>query len=333
MNNELQVLGFEGKDVRQVMIDDEPWFVGKDVAEVLGYAKAKDAVVKHVDNEDRKMGPQVGAPSITDSLGREQYPIFINESGIYSMIWDASKQSRNPQMKEQAKKFKRWLTTEVLPDIRKHGAYMTEEVLLSPETLIRVATDLKNERALTAKLQEDAKVALIMEGSKDSMGVSAFAKVLNKEYGIKIGDKKLYQWFRDNGWVCTTKRGGNYNLPKSKALDQGYMEVKETPYIVKATGEDKVSRTTMITPKGHNYFAKKLVNEYESPAVIVGNNIKKYREKLNFSMYKLGKIADVDDANIKKYELGVHLPKLETIFKLADALDVSIEQLTGEAHG
>lgn len=326
MGTELQVLGFEGKNVRQVMIDNESWFVGKDIAKVLGYKNTNKAIRDHVDEEDKR-GYQVVTPSGIQTM------VVINESGIYSMIWDASKQSRNPQMKEQAKKFKRWLTTEVLPDIRKHGAYITEEVLLSPETLIRVATDLKNERALTAKLQEDAKVALIMEGSKDSMGVSAFAKVLNKEYGIKIGEKKLYQWFRNNGWVCTTKRGGNYNLPKSKALDQGFMEVKETPYLNKSTSDKHVSRTTMITPKGHNYFVKKIVNEYENPATMVGNNIKKYREKLNFSMYKLGKIADVDDANIKKYELGVHLPKLETIFKLADALDVSIEQLTGEAHG
>lgn len=332
MNNELQVLGFDGKDVRQVMIDDEPWFVGKDVAEVLGYKNTKDAVLNHVDNED-KMGSQVTTPSITDSLGREQYPIFINESGIYSMIWDASKQSRNPQMKEQAKKFKRWLTTEVLPDIRKHGAYMTEEVLLSPETLIRVATDLKNERALTAKLQEDAKVALIMEGSKESMGVSAFAKVLNKEYGIKIGEKKLYQWFRDNGWVCTTKRGDNYNLPTSKSLDFGYMEVKETLYTYQIVSNNKVSRTTMITPKGHNYFAKKLKSEYVSPAVAIGNNVNKYRLERGYSMNELARRSGLYVNNIFNYENGRTTPRLETIFKLSDALDVSIEQLTGEAHG
>ena len=326
MGTELQVLGFEGKNVRQVMIDNESWFVGKDIAEVLGYKNTNKAIRDHVDEEDKR-GYQVVTPSGIQTM------VVINESGIYSMIWDASKQSRNPQMKEQAKKFKRWLTTEVLPDIRKHGAYITEEVLLSPETLIRVATDLKNERALTAKLQEDAKVALIMEGSKDSMGVSAFAKVLNKEYGIKIGEKKLYQWFRNNGWVCTTKRGGNYNLPTSKSLDFGYMEVKETLYTYQIVSNNKVSRTTMITPKGHNYFAKKLKSEYVSPAVTIGNNVNKYRLELGYSMNELARRSGLYVNNIFNYENGRTTPRLETIFKLADALDVSIEQLTGEAHG
>lgn len=114
--NELQIFNSEEfGEIRTVMIDGEPWFVGKDVATALGYSNATKAIRDHVDEDDKKMGVQNVTPSITDSLGRIQYPVWINESGLYSLILSSKLPS--------AKRFKRWVTSEVLPAIRKTGSY------------------------------------------------------------------------------------------------------------------------------------------------------------------------------------------------------------------
>lgn len=115
MKNEITIFKNEQfGEVRTVLIDNEPWFVGKDVATILGYSNPQKALRDHVEEED-KMGEQNVTPSILDSMGREQYPIWINESGLYNLIFG----SKLPN----AKQFKKWVTTEVLPSIRKHGAY------------------------------------------------------------------------------------------------------------------------------------------------------------------------------------------------------------------
>ena len=139
------LISFENKEfgtLRIITIDNEPWFVGKDVAIALGYANPQKALRDRVDDRDRIMGERHVTPSIKDSLGRNQYPSFINESGVYSLILTSNL--------IEAKEFKRWVTNEVLPSIRKHGAYMTlekiEEALLNPDTLIKLATEMKAER-------------------------------------------------------------------------------------------------------------------------------------------------------------------------------------------
>lgn len=148
--NEVTVFNFEVNEVRTVIIEKEAWFVGKDVADALGYAKSRNALIKHVDEDDAlKQG-------VTDSLGRSQETTLINESGVYSLIFGSKLDS--------AKRFKKWVTSEVLPAIRKHGAYMTdqkiEEVLSNPDTIIRLATDLKNERQAKLALQQENSVLL-----------------------------------------------------------------------------------------------------------------------------------------------------------------------------
>lgn len=135
MTNEIMNFEFDGNDVRTMQINGEAWFVGKDVATVLGYARTADAVRKHVDEEDR------GVSNLATPSGKQSMTI-INESGLYSLIISSKLPS--------AKRFKRWITSEVLPAIRKHGAYMTdqkiEEILLNPDTIIKLATELKTER-------------------------------------------------------------------------------------------------------------------------------------------------------------------------------------------
>lgn len=134
MTNEIMNFEFDGNDVRTMQINGEAWFVGKDVATVLGYARTADAVRKHVDKEDR------GVSNLATPSGKQSMTI-INESGLYSLIISSKLPS--------AKRFKRWITSEVLPAIRKHGAYMTdqkiEEILLNPDTIIKLATELKAE--------------------------------------------------------------------------------------------------------------------------------------------------------------------------------------------
>lgn len=146
-NNSLQIFDNpEFGKVRVIEKDGEPWFVGKDVAEVLGYSNPRKAIIDHVDMEDKMDGV-----TIRDSIGREQNPVFINESGLYSLILS----SKMPD----AKKFKRWVTNEVIPSIRRHGAYMTpeklEEVLLNPDTLIQLAQNLKAEQEARKKAEKE----------------------------------------------------------------------------------------------------------------------------------------------------------------------------------
>ena len=133
----------DSQEIRTIDIDGEPWFVGKDVAKILGYSNTRKVLTDHVDDEDKLDGV-----TIRDSIGRDQCPVFINESGLYSLILS----SKLPT----AKQFKRWVTAEVLPAIRKHGAYLTpekmEEVIMNPDTIIKIATALKEERQKNTEL-------------------------------------------------------------------------------------------------------------------------------------------------------------------------------------
>ena len=132
--NTPQIFNFEQNEVRTILVNDEPYFVGKDVAAALGFKDSNNALKQHVEDEDKIIGRQNTTPSFKDKLGRNQYPTLINESGIYDLIFGSNLPS--------AKKFKRWVTSEVLPQIRKHGMYATDELLNNPDLLIEVATKL-----------------------------------------------------------------------------------------------------------------------------------------------------------------------------------------------
>nr|DAG28132.1 MAG TPA: hypothetical protein [Bacteriophage sp.] len=128
-------------NVRTLTIDGEPWFVGKDIAECLGYSNTKDALRKHVDSDDKIMGSQNATPSITDNLGRKQFPTFINESGVYSLILGSKLES--------AKKFKRWVTSEVLPSLRKTGTYtvVTTQPSATSSIVVQPTSDIELPKA------------------------------------------------------------------------------------------------------------------------------------------------------------------------------------------
>lgn len=241
-------------EIRTIEKDGEPWFVGKDVAAALGYERPTKAILDHVDDEDKDEVP------IQDSIGRSQNTPIINESGLYSLVLS----SKLPT----AKKFKRWVTSEVIPSIRKHGAYMTpdklEEVLLKPDTLIQLAQNLKAEqekrRALEAKVETDKPKVLFadsVEAAKTSILIGELAKLL-KQNGINIGQNRLFQWLRQNGYLIR-RQGSDYNMPTQRAMEMGLFEVKETT-ITHSDGHIHVSKTPKVTGKGQVYFVNLFVS-------------------------------------------------------------------------
>lgn len=250
--NELQLFNFNGQEVRTLLIDDEPYFVGKDIAEVLGYANVRDAIARHIDDEDK------GVVKL-DTLGGKQNQTIINESGLYSLILS----SKLPQAKE----FKRWVTSEVLPTIRKHGAYATEQtleqMLNDPQTMIttlerlkeeqdkRKALELENQRMKPKEIFADA-----VASSKTSILVGELAKLL-KQNGVDTGQRRLFQWLRNNGYLIKRK-GSDYNMPTQRSMDLGLFEIKETS-ITKPDGHTQISKTPKVTGKGQQYFINKLL--------------------------------------------------------------------------
>lgn len=240
----------EGRVIEQ---NGEPWFVGKDVADILGYTNSRDALGSHVDDEDKN------TVAISDGKRGNPNQTVINESGLYSLILS----SKLPQ----AKQFKRWVTSEVLPSIRKHGTYMTpekiEEVLLNPDTIISLAQELKDERALRNRLQDKIEkdrpktiFADAVAASKTSILVGDLAKLI-KQNGVDTGQKRLFQWLRENGYLIKRK-GADWNMPTQRAMDKGLFEVKET-VITHADGHTSVSKTVKVTGKGQQYFINKFL--------------------------------------------------------------------------
>lgn len=241
-------------NIRVLTIKNEPYFVGKDVASVLGYKDTSDALKKHVDSDDKL------TRRFADSgQNREMY--IINESGLYSLILS----SKLPT----AKRFKRWVTGEVLPAIRKHGAYLTEqkveEILTNPDTIIKLATQLKEERearkqaeALNEANRPKVIFAEAVSASHSSILIGDLAKILRGN-GVNIGQRRLFQWMRDHGYLIKQK-GASYNMPTQRAMDMGLFRVKEGTYI-NGSGANIVTKTTKVTGRGQQFFINKFLKE------------------------------------------------------------------------
>ena len=257
--NDLKV--FENSEfgtVRTVIVNDEPYFVGKDVAEILGYERVTKAVVDHVDEEDRKMIDSESQSCFGIELGQRGGWV-INESGLYSLILS----SKMPN----AKKFKRWVTSEVLPSIRKHGMYATEELLANPDLLISVAQELKAERErskqLKQKIEKDKPKTIFADAvatSSTSILIGDLAKII-KQNGVDIGQKRLFSWLRENGYLIKRK-GADWNSLTQKSMEMELFEVKETA-ITHSDGHVSVSKTTKVTGKGQQFFINKFLQNME----------------------------------------------------------------------
>ena len=252
--NELKVFqNSEFGTLRGVEIDGESWLVGKDVAERLGYSNPQKAIRDHVDDEDKTVNESF---TVNGTMG-----VLINESGLYSLVLG----SKLPN----AKKFKRWVTSEVIPAIRKHGGYLTaekvEEALLNPDVLIRLATELKDERearrALESKVADDAPKVLFaqaVEQAENSILVGDLAKLI-KQNGTDIGQKRLFERLRAEGYLGT--RGENYNMPTQRAMEMHLFRISERT-INNPDGSVRLTRTVKVTGKGQVYF----INRYAGGA-------------------------------------------------------------------
>ena len=232
--------------IRTVEVKGEPWFVGKDVALVLGYQNPSKALADHVDFEDK-----LNNESLL-SLGQRGGWV-INESGLYSLIMS----SKLPD----AKAFKRWVTSEVLPAIRKNGGYiagqetMTDVEIMAKALLVAQRTiDSKNQ--VIEQMQPKALFADSVASSGNTILIGELAKII-RQNGVDMGEKRLFAWLRDNGYLIR-RNGTDYNMPTQKSMELGLMRVKET-VISHSDGHTTVSKTPKITGKGQQYFINKFL--------------------------------------------------------------------------
>ena len=253
MDNALQVFEYKGTSVRTIERDGEAWFVAKDVCDVLEIRNVADAL-SSLDDDEKGIAK-------TDTLGGKQNVSVISEPGLYALVL----KSRKPEAKE----FSRWVRHEVLPAIRKHGGYLTpakmEEALLNPDVIIRLAQELKAERAKVAELSEQVEAsrpkvifADAMDASQESILIGNLAKVL-KQNGVEIGQNRLFVWLREHGYLMNCK-GERWNQPTQKAMDAGLFEVK-TRIINNPDGSTRITHTTKVTGKGQIYFVNLFLNE------------------------------------------------------------------------
>lgn len=239
-------------EIRTVTVNNEPWFVGKDIAEVLGYTNASKALSDHVDEEDKLNNESLS------SLG-QRGGWLINESGLYSLILS----SKLPT----AKKFKHWVTSEILPTIRKTGGYVSNDDMFintylpfaDDQTKLLFKSTLETVKALNKQIETDKPKVLFanaVETAQNSILIGDLAKLI-KQNGVNIGQKRLFDWMRGNGYLI--KNGVSKNMPTQKAMDLKLFEIKERT-VNNPDGSVRITKTTKVTGKGQSYFINKFLS-------------------------------------------------------------------------
>ena len=242
----IRIFNYNSVEVRTIQKDGEPWFVLRDVCNVLGLGTPA-RVAERLDPDE------VSQTHITDSMGRQQETTIINESGLYNVILRSDK--------PEAKPFRKWVTSEVLPTIRRHGMYATpdtvEKMLADPDTTIKLLETIKQERAARLALEAQAEAdkpkvlfADAVSASHTSILVGDLAKLL-RQNGVDIGQNRLFSFLREKGYLCS--QGERYNLPTQRSMDRGWFQVKETT-INQPNGSVRITRTVKVTGKGQQYF-------------------------------------------------------------------------------
>ncbi len=255
--NDLKI--FENKEfgeIRTVIKDGEPWFVGKDVAEILGYSNTSKAVMNHVDEEDKRFLMLDIADSQNGNLPVGQSKTaLVNEGGLYSLIIG----SKLPN----AKRFKRWVTSEVLPSIRKNGGYIAGQETMSDDELMARALQVAQNKILERDKQIEtmkpkAIFADAVAASHTSILIGDLAKLISQN-GVSIGQKRLFKWLRDNGYLIK-RNGSDWNMPTQRSMEMKLFEVKEST-INNPDGSIRINRTPKVTGKGQQYFVNKFLTE------------------------------------------------------------------------
>lgn len=244
--NELQV--FESAQfgkVRTVQKDGQPWFVAADVCRALDMDKT---ATRRLDDDEKGLHS-------TQTPGGKQNLVIVNEPGLYALVLG----SRKPE----ARAFKRWITHEVIPSIRRSGGYiagqesMTDAELLSKALLV-AQRQIEARDAQIETMQPKALFADAVSASKTSILISELAKML-RQNGVAIGQNRLFQWMRENGYLIR-KKGADYNRPTQRSMELGVLEIKET-VITHADGHVTVNITPKVTGKGQQYFINKFLRE------------------------------------------------------------------------
>lgn len=250
VSNEIVPQVFENKEFGTVRAmrdaNGEPWFVASDIAKALGYRMASD-MTRRLDDDEK------GTRSVRTPSGEQQMTV-ITEAGMYSAILGSKV--------EGAKRFKRWVTHEVLPALRRDGAYVAsdgdeDDATLMARALLAAKRAIDRKDALIAEMKPKALFADTVASSKTSILVGDLAKLLNQN-GVDTGQKRLFAWLRDNGYLIKQK-GLSWNMPTQRASDMGLFEVKERSR-VHSDGHISLERTTVVTGKGQVYFINKFCN-------------------------------------------------------------------------
>ena len=239
--------------VRVVEQGGEPWFVGKDVAAALGYSQTTKAVREHVKDSHKGV-------SEIDTPGGKQQLTVIDEAGLYSLVM----RSKLPQAEE----FQEWVTSEVLPAIRKTGGYiagsekMSDAELMAKAVLVAQAT-IKERDARIKELESDTQrmkpkeiFADAVSASDQTILIGDLAKLI-KQNGHDMGQKRMFEWLRNNGYLIK-RQGADYNSPTQRAMELGLFRIKETA-VTHSDGHVTVSKTVKVTGKGQTYFVNKLL--------------------------------------------------------------------------
>ena len=247
MNDLQQFTSAQFGDIRALSIDGDPWCVGKDIAERLGYMNTRDAIYKHVDDEDK------GVAKCDTPSGKQDMTV-INESGLYSLVLSSKLPS--------AKTFKRWITHDVIPTIRKTGGFVNDTSAfvnayfpeLNETQKAAIGTMLDESRRMGQQLKEQAPKVLFADAvtaSSTSILIGELAKLI-KQNGVEIGQNRLFKWLRENGFLMRD------NMPTQYAMERGLFVVTERT-INNPDGSVRITRTTKVTGKGQTYFINRFL--------------------------------------------------------------------------
>lgn len=245
--------------VRTIECNGEPWFVAADVCRALGLDQVSNTI-KRLDDDEKALISIKGISRGNDSVS------IVNEPGLYSLVLG----SRKPE----ARAFKRWITHEVIPTIRKHGMYatpeMAERMLNDPDVMIRVLQELKTEReqrkTLEQKVEQDKPKVLFSDAvstAHNSILIGDLAKLI-RQNGVEVGQKRLFEMLRQDGYLIS--RGASRNMPSQRSMEMGLMEIKEST-VASPDGHIRVTKTTKITGKGQVYFINKYLKKGEKENV------------------------------------------------------------------